>query len=449
MDNTNFMKGQHHSKLSKDARNIGFPNYMREAYRFPKKATDEQVEMNDLEESVSYEVSVNELEKNLLESDSYVTYREEPAFIATRHEEHHSPLHSEYSVFQSFREQENQSPRQKSHLREWESSMKQVTRQPFKPSVVPSALKGISLKKVETVNYQYLKDQLKQMANDVLLFEEASKLDVDKVDVHVEAAPITEAPVEEPIASITETPVEEPIAPVSETPTAAPAAPIIETPVEEPTAPIIETPTAAPAAPVIKTQTTETESSEISTPTLSEEDELIHDIKVMEELMEPDKTIEEALAEFEATKTVEELIDSPAKASKEQTVQKDDAHNEEQVEDIAKRTDSTQQQASIDTNNTAQSTEKTNIEAQPTHSQSSVLQTKAVETSTGKVLQQVITDTNVEELASNPLPRKQRRAMNRSLSWIMEQEEGKINLPYPYSYSRKELEESMLSSKKY
>ena len=29
-----------------------------------------------------------------------------------------------------------------------------------------------------------------------------------------------------------------------------------------------------------------------------------------------------------------------------------------------------------------------------------------------------------------PLPGKQRRAMNRSLSWIMEQEQGKDTLPY-------------------
>lgn len=30
----------------------------------------------------------------------------------------------------------------------------------------------------------------------------------------------------------------------------------------------------------------------------------------------------------------------------------------------------------------------------------------------------------------HPLPGKQRRAMNRTLSWIMEQEQGKDTLPY-------------------
>ena len=50
-----------------------------------------------------------------------------------------------------------------------------------------------------------------------------------------------------------------------------------------------------------------------------------------------------------------------------------------------------------------------------------------------ETLLKTLPDTQAMEVLApelQPLPGKQRRAMNRSLSWIMEQEQGKDNLPY-------------------
>ena len=50
-----------------------------------------------------------------------------------------------------------------------------------------------------------------------------------------------------------------------------------------------------------------------------------------------------------------------------------------------------------------------------------------------ETLLKTLPDTQAMEVLApelQPLPGKQRRAMNRSLSWIMEQEQEKDNLPY-------------------
>lgn len=53
------------------------------------------------------------------------------------------------------------------------------------------------------------------------------------------------------------------------------------------------------------------------------------------------------------------------------------------------------------------------------------------------LLQEIPTQQSQELLTQlNPLPGKQRRAMNRSLSWIMEQEKGESDLPYQSEISK-------------
>ena len=405
MDTTNFMKGKHHSKLLMQSKNEGFPNYMSEAYRIPSASTNDASEQVDIPEVISEEFPTNDQPKNLLENPSGLMQTEIPAF-RTRHKEVHS--HSQHSVFQTFREQETQSPREKSRIREWDSSMKQANRRPFQPSEVPSALKGISLQTVETVDYQYLKNQLKQTANDVLLFEMESEVANQQLPSEPK---IIEADMVEVAKELSNTDETTSVAPVGECnfDEIEKAVTMMETTPEE----VTEWRSVGKANPVISNQQ----------PTISE---VVASTEAPEEV--------EANAEVLPTETLEEV---EANAEELPTEAPEEVEANAEKLPTAETTETTQLE-----NEPKQAIDPTNVT-----SKHQSLQTKAINTATGTVLQQVVTDKNFEVLASKTLQGKKQRRMNKSLSWIKEQENGKINLPYPYSYSRKELEESILSSK--
>lgn len=81
------------------------------------------------------------------------------------------------SIVESFREKESKLPSQKRQELEWNATNKQVFKTAsFKPSQVPSALKGMNLQKKEIIDYEKISEALKTCEEDLILFETTETL---------------------------------------------------------------------------------------------------------------------------------------------------------------------------------------------------------------------------------------------------------------------------------